>query len=349
MTLIADYGITGADQFVSKTKVMTSSVKALDGAWNKYSKSIAASSNMKSMIGGGKGGSGGGIIQSLVAFSIVGKVMEKLMGDTLKNWAAKLVKSDIEKYKNIGKSIGKFLKPVTDNLRANMKLAADGARTIGRDIYGGGRYLGRRGALIARMAGRKVASLGGVASKVLSKAPAAMRLAVIEGAIYAKVASRMFGKMIQPLIKGAISLITKTPISMLVTAPLLLAGLDSRLQEMMNNAINFVVSKIGSLISSAADGVGTIWNGFKVGLARVTDNAYYADSQVNWKAASQANTPQQQKAFMEAEKKRLTEADLEEFVNAEFKRMTKFFKEENEKRSKEIGRVQDMMIKQGRL
>jgi hypothetical protein len=111
MTLIADYGITGADQFVSKTKAMTTSVTALNGAWMKYNKSITASSSMKSMIkGGGKGGVGGSsLIQSLVAFSIVGKVMEKLMGDTLKDWTAKLVKSDIEKYKNIGLGIAKLM------------------------------------------------------------------------------------------------------------------------------------------------------------------------------------------------------------------------------------------------
>lgn len=343
MSLIADYGITGADQFVSKTKMMTSSVKALDGAWNKYNKSIAASSNIKSMMGGGK--SGGSIIQSLIAFSIVGKVMEKLMGDTLKNWFAKLVKSDVEKYKNIGKSLGKFLKPVTDNLRANMKLVADGARTIGRDIYGGGRYLGRRSMLLGRMAGRRAVAFGGAAKALYNKAPAAMRLAVIEGTIIARVA----GKMLGPIIKSAFNIVTKTPVSMLVTAPLLLAGLDSRLQDMINKKIEWVVNKISGLLSATADGVGYIWNGFKVGLARVTNNPYYADSQVNWGNAARAKTPEQQKAFMESEKKRLTEADLEEFVQAEFKRMTKFFLDENDKRSREVARIQDFMMRQGRL
>jgi hypothetical protein len=386
MALTIDYGLNGSEAFISKTAKMAGSVKALDGAWAKYHKTVSSGGVGKlinSGKGGGSGGGGGagGILQNAATFYTVSKVMERLMSDRMKLWFASLVRSDVEKYKNIGKGIGKLLKPITDNIKNNTSLMYDSFKLSAnvlkdqlkgnyRDLVSKGKVgisrLGRKGTLLSRAVGIKLfgrgpamaigkflkapgGALGKVGRGLIKKLPGGVRLAAIEGAMYARFAGKRFGGIVKNLIKGGMNLLTKTPLSLLVAGPLFFAMLDSRVSEWLDKKIQTVVDALGDAFNWTVKKVGDVWSGFTVALARITDNPYYAGSQVNYTKAAQANTPQQQKDFIESEVKRLKDADMEEFVRVEIKRMNDFFEKENAKRNKEIMGIQSLMMKQGRL
>jgi hypothetical protein len=125
--------------------------------------------------------------------------------------------------------------------------------------------------------------------------------------------------------------------------------LDERFSAMVSKFVNTVVDGISNGISKAVGWLGQMWSGFKMGLARFTNNAYYAGSQVNKEMALRQYTPEQQKNYIKSEEKRLESEDLEEFVRRTRKELIELYQKENEKRNQQIQNVQDIMIQQGRL
>lgn len=360
MALTIDYGLNGAESFVSKTAKMAGSVKALDGAWKKYGKtmdSIRSASAIKSLGSGGGGGGAGGIIQNAAIFYSVGKIMERLMTDRMKSWFASLVKSDVEKYKAIGRGIGRLINPMTRSIAANtslmydsFKLSAGVLKTQMKDMVANTKVsigrLGKRGTLFARAAGIKLLGRGpamkvgaALSSMSMKKLPAGLRLAAIEAAMYTRVAGNLITKVIPKLV----------PFSLLIAAPLVMAMLDSRIQAWLERKIQMVVDALSKAITYVAKGTEFIWTKFTDTLARTFNNPYYTGSKFNQEAARKAQTPGQQSDFMASHKRQLEQDDMEELVKVEMARMKVFFDKENAKRAKEIEHVQDMMIKQGRL
>ena len=327
-----DVNMIGAESVASKANNLAKSMGRLESSWSKYNRSISSGK----MGGGGffkniKGGGSGavGLIQGAAAFVTVQKIMEKLMGDKVKEWSANLIKEDLKRWKAIGSGVAKFISPMTQNIAANMKLLQMGMSQMLKGAAKGLKDIISQANFPALFAG---------AGKLGNRIKKSMGIAYVEG----KIIGKIFGTSLRQIL-------SKTPISLLIGLPLLTAALDERVSKWLNEKIEWAIEKVTTGVTNIINGVGYLWSGFKMGLARATNNAYYTGSQVNRDAALKNITPSQQTNYINSEIKRLQDEDLEEFVIRTKKELIELFESENKKRNEEIRGIQEIMISQGRL
>jgi len=326
-----DFNMTGAEAVTSKANNLAKSMGRLESAWSKYNRSVSKGSlggGFLSGIGKSSGGSAAAsLIGSAAAFITVQKIMEKLMGDKVKEWSTSLIKEDIKRWKAIGKAIGNFISPLTNNIRANLRLLKEGFKYAARGVADGFRSVMSQAGW--SLGGGKLFKRAGVLGKRLIGSPGR--------------------QMVGQVASMARFIFTKTPISLMIGAVLGTILLDERISKAVGDFMSTIIGGITNGVSKAFEWVGNLFSKMRMGLARVTNNAYYTGSQVNRASALQQLTPDQQSAYIKSEEKRLIDEDLEEFVIRTRKELLNLFEIENEKRNKEILGIQEIMIYQGRL
>jgi hypothetical protein len=345
MAVDIDFNMKGAEAVASKANNLARSMGALESSWSKYNRAVS-----KGSIGGGLfskvaksagGASGASLIGSAVAFMTVQKVIEKLTGDAMKNWAASQVKDEMLRW-------GKTLRSISFGLD----------RVVGKAVGRIGNFI-KSSKLSMMTFSREIAESFKIGYSALKQSIALSgvgRLG-IKAARFGKGVDRLaygalgttVSRQIRTLANAAKYILKTLPFRTLIGAMLAGAMLDERFSAMVSKFVNTVVDGISNGISKAVGWLGQMWSGFKMGLARFTNNAYYAGSQVNKEMALRQYTPEQQKNYIKSEEKRLESEDLEEFVRRTRKELIELYQKENEKRNQQIQNVQDIMIQQGRL
>lgn len=319
-----DYQTTGVESAITKSKALTSSINGLDAAWNKYSTSMSASGKLgggvfSKLSSGGATGLGGAV-QSAVAFASVSKIMDKLLSGKVRDFFAKAVAEDVRRYKNIGSSIASALRPVSSFVAKTAR-----ATTLDAGLRAGvffDKYLKNI----------KMPKLS------LPKLPNFLRLGLIESRIVATITKRTLGQ-----------LLGKTPLSILIGIPLLLAMLDTRVSDWIGKKASQFSNWVSKKVEVAYKFYSSAFGSFRRGLARLTNNPYYAGRQFDVAEAMKQNTPAQQRKFIEEEVKKLKDSDAEELIRKTRKELTDLFNAENLKRNQEILALRDAMVYQGRL
>ena len=337
-----DFSMNGAEAVAAKANNLAKSMGKLESAWSKYNRSVANKSVQRLFSGKGGGKSGGStaasILGSAATFLTIQKIMEKLVGDKVKDWTTALVNEDIKRWKAIGKGISNFVTPIMKRVALRGLIATAYLNQLMNITGGGGKLLSRLSAYASGAGGL----IAGFAARQYKKLPGGLRLGITEGIMGATV----FGRLIKTIVR---TIAGKTPISLMAAAVAGAVLMDERAYNALGKLFDRISNGVGRGVTYISDKVSSLWGGFKIGLARFTNNAYYAGSQVNRAEALQKLTPEQQLQYIASEEKRLRDSDWEEFIIRTRKELMELFETENKKRNEQIIGIYDSMVYQGRL
>lgn len=348
-----DINMNGADAVASKATRLSRSMTGLESAWSKYNRASRSGNiggGILSGVGRTAGGAvGGSVIGGAVAFVAIEKLISSLMTDAVKNTIKKLVASDIAKWKYIFDKISTSIKPITLALSKAFRYVAEQVRIISAVSS----ELASMAALSMRMAALRMRiGITSAASSIIGKGgremagkasgAVASNVAVIGAMKYAKVIVNFVRKQIATIIR-------RVPLLTAVVVAVSLLMMDERISKWASKTMKSIIGGITIAIAKTVEGIGSIWGGFKMGLAKVTRNAYYANSQVNRGEAAKQHTPEQQTRYLRDESARLAGDNMKFMIKRTKDELMDIFNAVNEKRNIEIAGIQELMIANGRL